>query len=113
MAILFSAVTATADDEQVEFLCAGIPRELDDLEGWVAFEDFLGEIDKSTEVAVHVESYLYGEAETYTATPEEVAYMQIRIDMDENFLSGHCDNIENSDFQFNWLPDELFGMAME
>ena len=113
MAILFSSVTATADDEQVEFLCAGIPREFDDLEGWTAFEDFLGEIDKDTEVAIHVESYLYGGEETYTATPEEVAYMQMRIDRDADFLSGHCDNIEDSDFRFNWSPDEVFGMEME
>ena len=113
MAILFSTVTATAEDEQVEFLCAGIPRELDDLEGWTAFEDFLGEIDNETEVAVHVESYLYGEEETYVATPEEVAYMQMRIGMREDFLETRCDNIESSDFRFNWSPDELFGMGME
>lgn len=33
MAVLFSAVTLTADKNQVEFLAAGIPREADDLEG--------------------------------------------------------------------------------
>jgi hypothetical protein len=29
---------------------------------------------------------------------------------DENFLSGHCDNIESVDFTCNYSPDELFGM---
>ena len=36
MAVLFSAVTLTADNNQVEFLAAGIPRDTDDLEGWTA-----------------------------------------------------------------------------
>lgn len=38
MAVLFSAVTLTADYNQVEFLAAGIPRDADDLEGWTAYE---------------------------------------------------------------------------
>lgn len=37
MAVLFSAVTLTAENNQVEFLAAGIPREADDLEGWTAY----------------------------------------------------------------------------
>lgn len=37
MAVLFSAVTLTADNNQVEFLAAGIPRDSDDLEGWTAY----------------------------------------------------------------------------
>ena len=61
MALLFSAVRATANDQEVEFFVGGIPREYDDLEGWTAFDRFMGEIDKETEVAVHAESYLYGE----------------------------------------------------
>ena len=81
MALLFSAVRATANDQEVEFFVGGIPREYDDLEGWTAFDRFMGEIDKETEVAVHAESYLYGEEETYRATPEEVAYFMKRIEM--------------------------------
>ena len=37
MALLFSAVTVTADYDQVEFTVGGIPREYDDLVGWTAF----------------------------------------------------------------------------
>ena len=33
MAVLFAAVTLTADNNQAEFLAAGIPRDADDLEG--------------------------------------------------------------------------------
>ena len=40
MALLFSAVTVTANDKKVEFLVGGIPREFSDLEGWTAFERF-------------------------------------------------------------------------
>lgn len=39
MAVLFSAVTLTADNNQVEFLAAGIPRDSDDLEGWTAYDE--------------------------------------------------------------------------
>ena len=74
MAVLFSAVTLTADNNQVEFLAAGVPRDADDLEGWTAYENFMDELDSEQEVSVHVEAYLYGEGETFKATPEEVAY---------------------------------------
>ena len=47
MAVLFSAVTLSADNNQVEFLTAGIPRDADDLEGWAAFEDFMDDLDEN------------------------------------------------------------------
>lgn len=37
MALLFSAVTVTAGNNEAEFLVGGIPREYGDLEGWTAF----------------------------------------------------------------------------
>ena len=39
MALLFSAVTVTAGEDEVELLVGGIPREYDDLEGWSEFDD--------------------------------------------------------------------------
>ena len=112
MAVLFSAVTVTAGDQETEFLVRGIPRELGDIEGYTAFEEFMEDIDEETEVSVHAEAYLYGEGETYMATLEEVAYFYKRIEMREDFLSARCDNIEDVDFTFGWSPDELFGMKM-
>ena len=112
MAVLFSAVTVTAGDQEKEFLVRGIPRELGDIEGYTAFEEFMEDIDEETEVSVHTEAYLYGEGETYTATLEELAYFYLRIEMREDFLSARCDNIEAVDFTFGWSPDELFGMKM-
>lgn len=113
MAVLFSAVTLTADNNQVEFLAAGIPREADDLEGWTAYENFMDELDSEQEVNVHVEDYLYGDGETFKATPEEVTYLKMRADADEEFLNDHCDNIEDSDFTIHWSPDELYGVELE
>ena len=59
MALLFSAVTVTANDQEVEFLVGGIPREFDDLEGWTAFENFMEDIDEETEVSVHAKAYCF------------------------------------------------------
>ena len=112
MAVLFSAVTVTAGDQEKGFLVREIPRELGDIEGYTAFEEFMEDIDEETEVSVHAEAYLYGEGETYTATLEELAYFYLRIEMREDFLSARCDNIEDVDFTFGWSPDELFGMKM-
>ena len=52
MALLFSAVRATANDQEVEFFVGGIPREYDDLEGWTAYDNFMEDIDEETEVLV-------------------------------------------------------------
>lgn len=113
MAVLFSAVTVTAGNDQKEFLVAGIPREHHDLEGWTAFEHFVGEIDAETDISVHADAYLYGEGEIFKASPEEVAYMSKRIKDNPNFLNDRCQNIDKVDFTLNWSPDELFGMEMK
>ena len=67
-------------------------------------------IEEDTEITVHAEAYLYGEGETFKASIEEVAYFTLRMSKDDNFLSGHCDNIESVDFTCSYSPDELFGM---
>ena len=41
MALLFSAVTVTAGEDEIERLVGGIPREYDDLEGWSEFDDLM------------------------------------------------------------------------
>lgn len=110
MAVLFSAVKVAAIGKEVELLTSGIPRELDDLEGWTAFDNFMEDIDEETEVTVHADAYLYGEGEIFKATPEEVAYMYQRIVGNPNFLNDRCQNIDKVDFSFSWSPDELFNM---
>lgn len=102
MALLFSAVTVTANDKKVEFLVGGIPREFSDLEGWTAFERFMEDISEDTTVKVHAEANIYGGEEIVKATPEEIAYFMKRIEMDENFISSRCQNIDKVDFDFTW-----------
>ena len=106
MAILFSAVRVAAEEAQAEFLVFGIPTSVDDLEDWSAFENLTEQLDREQELTVHVESYLYGEGETFRASPEEVAYLTMRANRDPAFLSGHCDNTSDSDFTVLWTPKE-------
>ena len=63
--------------------------------------------------AVALHFYLYGDGETFKATPEEVAYFKMRADADEEFLHDHCDNIEDADFTIRWSPGELYGVELE
>lgn len=113
MAVLFSAVTLTAGNRQVEFLVAGSPQDADDLDGWAAYEDFIDESQPYEEVSVHAESYLYGEGETVKATPEEVAYFTMRAEADEKFLHDHCNNIADTDFVIHCPSDGLCGVKIE
>lgn len=113
MAVLFSAVTVTANDDKIELFVSGIPREYDEIEGWTGFDDFINLLHDESEVSVHAEGYLYGEGEIVDASPQEVAYFLNRIETEERFLTDHCTNIENADFTFVWSPEELFGMEME
>lgn len=113
MAILFSKVTMRDDYGETEFFANGYPQDADDLEGWNAYHDFLDSISEDTIINVHVDAYLYGDGETVTATPEEVAYMKKRNDMDANFLPEHCDLIGESDFNISYYPDEAFEQDFE
>ncbi len=84
----------------------------DDLVGWTGLVDFMENVDAETEVSLHAKVYLYGGEETVTATPEEVTYLMMRMERDENFLAGHCDNIEAVDFSFLRPPEEYCGMKL-
>ena len=111
MAILFSKVSMRDDYNTSEFLVNGFPKVAEDLEGWRAYHAFLDELAEDTIVNVYVQAFLYGEGETFKATPEEVAYMIMRQQRDPDFLSGHCICIGESDFSIHWCPDELFGQS--
>ena len=82
MAILFSKVSLKADDRIEEFLIGGAPSDEDELSGWAPYDDFIDSLTDEAEIEVYVESYLYGEGETVRDTPEEVAYMQMPMDLD-------------------------------
>ena len=110
MAILFSAVGVKAGEEQTSLLVSGIPKDYEDLNGWRTFEHFLMNVDQEADIQVEVKSYLYGEGEVFRASLEEVAYMGMRIRMQEKFLEDRCCCVGNSTFSFNWCPEELFGL---
>jgi len=109
MAIMFSKVTMRDDYNESEFLVGGFPQEADDLKFWTAYHEFLDEISEDTVVNIQAQAFLYGEGETVKATPEDVTYMMMREQRDQDFLSDHFDCIGESDFNMNWFPKELFG----
>ena len=111
MALLFSAVTVTAGEDEIELLVGGIPREYDDLEGWSEFDDLMYFISEETEVSVRAEAYLYGEGESMRASPEEIDDLMQRIKDDSGFLNRCCSKLESVNFTFVWSPEELFGMG--
>lgn len=110
MAVLFSAVEVSAGDESVNLLVSGSPKCAEDLSGWKAYEYFLMDIGKPTNVTVDVKSYLYGEGDVFKASVEEVAYIGMRIRMQDNFLEERCRCVGSSNFSFPWCPEELFGL---
>lgn len=112
MALLFSAVTVTAENAEAEFLTFGAPASAEDLEDWTAYSDLLDQLAREQELSVHVETYLYGEGETVKASPEEVAYLTMRAQRDPAFLSRHCDNIADSDFTVLFEPEETEALAL-
>ena len=79
MALLFSAVTVTSEDDQAEFLVGGIPKTYSELEGWTAFDNLMNTVDSEQEIQVHVAACLYGEGEPFNATPEEIASSILRF----------------------------------
>ena len=110
MALLFSAVTVTAGEDEIELLVGGIPREYDDLEGWSEFDDLMCFISEEPEVSVRAEAYRYGEGESMRASPEEINDLMQRMKDDTGFLNRCCSNLESVNFTFVWSPEELFGM---
>ncbi|MBQ8401693.1 MAG: hypothetical protein IJX14_07175 [Clostridia bacterium] len=109
MAILFSHVTMESDYGIGEFFACGFPNDEDDLDGCIAYEEYLTEVSDDDIIDVHVEAYLYGDGETVRATPEELAYMIQRLEHDPLFLRDHCNNTADCDFEIHYKPDELFG----
>lgn len=98
MALLFSEVILTVEQNQVVFLASGVPKTAGDLDGWTAYKDFMEKHHENDEIKVHVDSYLYGEGEGEIADPNEVAYFALRYNKDSYFLSGHCRSAGHLDF---------------
>ena len=90
MSLEFTKVTATCGNRSTEFLTMGTPKERYELEGYTAFEDFMNTVPDESEVKVSCFPYTYGEGVPMTASIEEVAYLTMRMQGDQNFLDKRC-----------------------
>ncbi len=108
MALVFSRVTVTANNESESLLVGGIPRTHQDLEGWVLYDTFLDMLNEDANISVHGQIYTYGEGEPVDATPEEVAYLMTRMNMRPDFLETRCTKVKEYDFSFDWSPFDTF-----
>lgn len=100
MSLIFSKVKIEYKNESVESLISGSPNKKEDFKNWILFEDFLNKIPKNEKIKVLGTTYVYGEGERNNATPEEIAYLIKRIDMQKSFLNSSCTPI--FDFQFSF-----------
>ena len=98
MSIRFSRVTAAAPHKVAVFLVGGLPTSKKDLEPWTAFRDFTRALPEKERIAITVETFEYGEEETYDATPEEVAYIYMREERRPGFIEARAKKTGNSGF---------------
>lgn len=102
MSIRFSRVKAMTNEKSALFLVSGIPQSQADLEGWTAFQEFVADLKENECITVCVETFIYGEGETLDATPEEIAYLYMRISSRSDFIETRTEKV--SEFEvFIWL----------
>ena len=111
MALQFSRVTLynKTDDSSDSFLARGIPREFADLEYYTHFDNFINYLDGITDIDVEVDTFLYGEGEVVVSTIEELAYLHLRMQNDDEFLERHAHYAGSSNFTLHYNPYELWG----
>ena len=100
MAILFSKATMASGGSSTSFLIAGAPSSAEEFDGWTAYHSFVDALLAGTEVQAHITAYMYGERYVVVATPEEVAYMDMRIRMRPDFLESRCQMHAQIKFSF-------------
>ena len=99
MALLFSNVTVSNGKRQEQFLVAGVPICENDLEDWIAYQNFITGMELNGTINVHADDYLYGEGSGFTARPEEVAYLTMRLASKPTFLQDRCRKVVSVDFK--------------
>ncbi len=104
MAYLLSKVRVDADGIEHEFIAPGTPRNYDDLEGLLTFDEFLEETKVETDIHVHVESYIVGGGDVYIASLDDAHdYDQIVLKQPD-YLEKNATFVEELDFDFSWTP---------
>ncbi len=93
--IIFSEIICRADDTDYVAvgLVSGSPVCYADLINWNIFKNFLLECSVDSKITVEVRTLGYGEGDQWDATPEEVAYMNMRCGMNNRFLEERCELI--------------------
>ena len=99
MSLRFSRVTLTSDGKTTSFLTGGTPQSRADLQGWIAYDNFISNVPRYTAINAHIETFLYGGEEPFDATPEEVAYFYKRIERQPEFLETRTEKIGETDFK--------------
>ena len=94
MALLFSNVTVSDGKRQEQFLVAGVPICENDLEDWIAYQNFITGMELGETINVHADGYLYGEGR-----PEEVGYLTMRLASKPTFLKDRCRKVVSVDFK--------------
>ena len=102
MSIRFSRVKAMTENKASIFLVGGVPQSPADLEGWTAFHAFTEDLKDNAQITVCVETFVYGDGEPNDATPEEVAYIYMRIERRPDFIEARTEKASESEF-FMWL----------
>lgn len=112
MAIQFSYVTLynNNDDSCDSFLVSGIPKNCFDLESYKHYDNFIKYLDEDTDIDVEVDTYLYGEGDIVVPSIEEIDYMDLRMQSDEQFLENHAHYVQSYGFTLHYSPDEFFGI---
>ena len=90
MSLQFTKVTATCDGRSAVFLTMGTPKERFELEGYTTFDDFMNTVPDEADIEVSCIPYTYGEGVPVIASIEEVAYLTMRMQGDQNFLDKRC-----------------------
>jgi hypothetical protein len=93
--LIFSEIICTANNNDCTAvgLVGGTPICYADLIDWTIFRNFLQECNEDSRVLVEVRTFGYGDEDTFDATPEEVAYMNMRCGMNDRFLEERCELI--------------------
>ena len=105
MSLLFTKVTVTDSEDGAEFLVRGIPRSIEDLRGYTAFEEFLDGICLDDDITVYCAPYTYGEGEPVVATLEELAYLTMRWTPDKEAFDARCFDYEVYHFEHRHTVD--------
>ena len=102
MSIRFSRITAMTNNSMAIFLVGGAPSSQEDLDGWVAFDEFVKNMPTDEVITARVETFLYGEEDPVDATPEEIAYFYQRVNMRSDFIESRAQKIGETNLVL-WL----------